>query len=213
MRRRAAGACLRRSGPIRSAAMELWDGAGLGIQLLGAFGVRVSGSPVPDGAWRLRRAKSLVKLLALAPERRMHREQVVELLWPGGDPAGNGLHQVLYTARRALGAGDHLVLRDDVVALVGDDVWIDVQAFELATAAARDGRTIDAYRAALALYAGELLPEDRYEDWTAARRESLRETYLALFVELGELQVAAGDAAGAIATLHRAVVEDPRHEL
>jgi predicted ATPase/DNA-binding SARP family transcriptional activator len=192
--------------------MELWDGAGLGIQLLGAFGVRVSGSPVPDGAWRLRRAKSLVKLLALAPERRMHREQVVELLWPGGDPAGSGLHQVLYTARRALGAGDHLVLRDDVVALVGDDVWIDVDAFELATAAARDGRTIEAYQAALALYAGELLPEDRYEDWTAARRESLRETYLALFAELAELQVAAGDAPGAIATLHRAVVEDPLHE-
>jgi predicted ATPase/DNA-binding SARP family transcriptional activator len=192
--------------------VESWDGAGLGIQLLGAFGVRVDGAPVPDAAWRLRRAKSLVKLLALAPERRLHREQVVELLWPGGDPAGSGLHQVLYTARRALGAGEHLVLRDDVVALVGDDVRVDVHAFELATEAARDDRTIDAYRAALGLYAGELLPEDRYEDWTAARRESLRETYLALFVELSDLEVAAGDVSGAIATLQRAVVEDPLHE-
>ena len=192
--------------------VEPSNGSGLGIELLGAFGVRVSGVPVSDGAWRLRRAKSLVKLLALAPERRLHREQVVELLWPGGDAAGGGLHQVLYTARRALGSGEHLVLRDDVVALVGDDVWVDVHAFELATAAARDDRTVDAYRTALELYAGELLPEDRYEDWTAARRESLRETYLALFVELGELQARAGDAAGAIATLQRAVVEDPLHE-
>ena len=193
--------------------MEPSEGGGLGIRLLGAFAVSVADAPVGDGAWRLRRAKSLVKLLALAPERRLHREQVVELLWPSGDPAGNGLHQVLYTARRALGSGEHLVLRDDVVALVGDDVWIDVRAFELATAAAREQRTVDAYRAALRLYAGELLPEDRYEDWTAARRESLRETYLALFVELAELQAAAGDAGAAIATLQRAIVEDPLHEV
>jgi DNA-binding SARP family transcriptional activator len=87
----------------------------LGIQLLGAFAVRVGGSRVPEDAWRLRRAKSLIKLLALAPERRMHREQVTELLWPGREPTGNSLHQVLYTARRAVAtddrASDRLVLR------------------------------------------------------------------------------------------------------
>jgi predicted ATPase/DNA-binding SARP family transcriptional activator len=193
--------------------VEPWDGAGLGIRLLGAFAVRVDGAPVADEAWRLRRAKSLVKLLALAPERRLHREQMVELLWPGGDPGGNGLHQVLYTARRALGTGEHLVLRDDVIALAGEDVWIDVEAFDRAAAAARDARTIDSYRAAAGLYAGELLPEDRYEDWTTARRESLRETHLALLVELAELQAEADDVGGAIATLQRAVVEDPLHEV
>jgi predicted ATPase/DNA-binding SARP family transcriptional activator len=193
--------------------VEPSDGAGLDIELLGAFGVSVAGTPVPDDAWRLRRAKSLIKVLALAPDRRLHREQVVEALWPGGAQAGSGLHQVLYTARRALGSGDHLVLRDDVVALAGDDVWVDVHAFEVAAAVARDSGTIDAYRAALALYTGELLPEDRYEDWTAARRESLRETYLALCLELAELEARAGDAGGAIATLQRAVVEDPLQEV
>jgi predicted ATPase/DNA-binding SARP family transcriptional activator len=194
--------------------VESWERAGLGIQLLGAFSVWVAGEQVPDGMWRLRRAKSLVKLLALAPERRLHREQVVEQLWPGEDASGNSLHQVLYTARRALGAeaGERLVLRDDVVALVGDDVWIDVDAFESAGAQARAQRTNDSYRTALELYGGELLPEDRYEDWTSARRESLRETHLALFVESAELQAGAGDVPGAIATLQRAVVADPLHE-
>ncbi len=193
--------------------MEPSEGDGLGIRLLGAFAVRVAGTPVPDGAWRLRRAKSLVKALALAPERRLHREQVVELLWPGGEPVGNGLHQVLYSARRALGAGEHLLLRDDVIVLAGDDVWIDVDAFDAAAAAARHARTIDSYRAASDRYAGELLPEDRYEDWTTARRESLRETHLALLVELAELQAGADDVGGAIATLQRAVVEDELHEV
>src|SRR5919198_314588 len=194
--------------------VEPSQGAGLGVQLLGGFAVWVAGEQVPDSSWRLRRAKSVIKLLALAPERRLHREQLVELLWPGEDPAGNSLHQVLYTARRALGpvAGERLTLRDDVVALAGDDVWVDVDAFERAAADARDRRTIEAYRAARERYPGDLLPEDRYEDWTTARRESLRETYLALFVEEAEVQAGDGDGAGAIATLQRAVVADPLHE-
>ncbi|HEY7620199.1 MAG TPA: hypothetical protein VH834_10525, partial [Solirubrobacteraceae bacterium] len=99
--------------------MESGERLGLGIQLLGTFAVRVEGAPVPEEAWRLRRARTLVKLLALAPERRLHREVVVDLLWPDGD--GKGLHQVLYTARRALG-GERLVLREGVVALEGDVV-------------------------------------------------------------------------------------------
>src|SRR5919198_1135384 len=194
--------------------VEPSQGAGLGVQLLGGFAVWVAGEQVPDSSWRLRRAKSVIKLLALAPERRLHREQLVELLWPGEDPAGNSLHQVLYTARRALGpvAGERLTLRDDVVALAGDDVWVDVDAFERAAADARDRRTIEAYRAARERYPGDLLPEDRYEDWTTARRESLRETYLALFVEEAEVQAGDGDGARAIATLQRAVVADPLHE-
>jgi hypothetical protein len=42
-----------------------------------------------------------VKLLALAPANRLHREQVFELLWPGRDDAraaANNLHQAVYAA-------------------------------------------------------------------------------------------------------------------
>jgi predicted ATPase/DNA-binding SARP family transcriptional activator/Tfp pilus assembly protein PilF len=180
----------------------------LRIRLLGGFAVEIDGHEVPGHAWRLRRAKTLVKLLALAPERRLHREQVVELLWPSGGGTPAGLHQVLYTARRALG-GEPLTLHEDVVALSGEPVWLDVDAFERATASARDARDPAAYREALDLYTGELLPEDRYEDWAEARRESVRELHLALLVELATLQ----DDGAAIETLQRAVVEDPLHEV
>ena len=67
------------------------------IRLFGAFAVSVGGEVVPEGAWRLRKAKSLVKLLALAPERRVHREQATELLWPerARVAAANNFHQAL----------------------------------------------------------------------------------------------------------------------
>ena len=44
-------------------------------------------------------------------------------------------------------------------------LWVDVEAFEEAAETARRSRDPAAYRAAIELYAGELLPEDRYEEW------------------------------------------------
>ena len=42
-------------------------------------------------------------------------------------------------------------------------LWVDVEAFEGAARAAGRTKEPSAYEAALDLYAGELLPEDRYE--------------------------------------------------
>ncbi|HEX2550855.1 MAG TPA: hypothetical protein VHK64_04615, partial [Nocardioidaceae bacterium] len=52
------------------------------IDLLGRFSVAIDGRPVPDQAWRRRSAAAVVKLLALQPGRRLHREQLIDLLWP-----------------------------------------------------------------------------------------------------------------------------------
>src|SRR3954465_2224065 len=147
--------------------------APLRIRLFGAFAVEVGDDLVPEGAWRLRKGKSLVKLLALSPERRAHRERATELLWPDRAPeaAANNFHQALYVARRAPeGAGADaatvLPLRDDMLALhPGGRVEIDIDAFEAAAARAGGSGELRDYRAALDLHGGELLPEDRYEAW------------------------------------------------
>src|SRR4051795_10199067 len=152
----------------------------LQIRLFGSFAVRVGDDLVPEGAWRLRKGKSLVKLLALSPERRIHRERATELLWPERTPeaAANNFHQALYVARRALEAAGAeaatvLPLKDDMLLLYpGGDVEIDVDAFEAAAARARGTRAIADYQAALELHGGELLPEDRYEAWAATRRDA-----------------------------------------
>ena len=53
------------------------------IWLLGRFRVSVGSQTIEDEQWRLRKAASLLKLLALAPGHRLHREQAMEALWPG----------------------------------------------------------------------------------------------------------------------------------
>src|SRR4051795_11439994 len=126
------------------------------IRLFGAFEARVGDEVVPEGAWRLRKGKSLVKLLALAPERRVHRERATELLWPdrAAEAATNNFHQALYVARRALesaGADASVVLplRDEMLALLpGGEVEVDVDGFEAAAALARESGAVEHYRAA-----------------------------------------------------------------
>jgi predicted ATPase/DNA-binding SARP family transcriptional activator len=183
------------------------DGDTLRIRLLGGFSVEADGALVDERAWRLRKARTLLKIVALAPGRRVHRDVVTELLWPDRDPraALNNLHQALHAARRAVGDPGALTLADDVLALTAA-AWVDVDAFEAAAAAGADPE------AALALCGGELLPEDRFEEWTAGRREALRELELDLRIQAADRRSAAGEPAAAVALLARAAADAPRHE-
>jgi DNA-binding SARP family transcriptional activator/pimeloyl-ACP methyl ester carboxylesterase len=151
------------------------------IQLLGGFTASVNGKPVPKEAWRQRRAAELVKLLALAPGHRLHREQVIDALWrdlPIEAGAAN-LHKAAHYARRALGDRDSIGLEKEQVALwPGASRTIDSERFaSLAEKALREGDP-DACSKAAAAYTGDLLPEDRYEEWAQTPRERLRRLYL-----------------------------------
>ena len=190
------------------------------VRLLGGFSVWIGSRAMPEGAWRLRKAKSLVKLLALAPGHALHREQIMDLLWPelGKRAASNNLRGSLHGARRALAADSivashYLASKEERVALCPEvELWVDVEAFEEAASAARRSRDPGAYRAALELYGGELLPEDRYEEWTEGRRGELIRLYLALLVELAGLYQERGDHHSAVVTLHAVLAEEPINE-
>ncbi|HUA07485.1 MAG TPA: tetratricopeptide repeat protein [Solirubrobacteraceae bacterium] len=146
---------------------------GITVALLGGFTAAVDGQPVPDRAWRLKKARELVKLLALAPGHRLHREQAMDVLWQDREPAAaaNNLHQAVYAARRAL-VPDAIEVREEMLQLVAE---VDVDRLKEAAEQAFRKNSAAAYRAALALYAGELLPENRYDDWADGHREELVE--------------------------------------
>ena len=109
------------------------------VYMLGGFRVSVGARNVSE-EWRLKKAASLVKLLALAEGHRLHREQAMECLWPDLDPesALNNLHYALHVARRILGptapagvASRYLRLGDERLALCPDSaLWVDAEAFE-----------------------------------------------------------------------------------
>jgi predicted ATPase len=153
------------------------------IKLLGGFAATRVGEPIDPSVWRLRKGRELVKLLALAPGHRLHREQLIDALWPDLDSASgaNNLHQVVHVARRALGA-DAIELREELLTLRAS---VDVDDFERAAEHARRAGSAGASRAALSLYGGELLPENRYEDWAGVRREEIEQLRTDLEDEVG----------------------------
>lgn len=199
------------------------DTHGLRIELLGGFHILLDGQPVPTSAWRLQKARSLVKLLALAPGHRIHREHVMDQLWPDLEPdaAANNLYYALHVARRALASARSghatsaglIHFQQQVLSLYpAVPIWIDVDAFESAAAAARGTSDPDRYQTALDHYTGDLLPDDRYEDWCAARRAALRETHLSLLVTMARLRETQGAYLSAIEALQRVVEIEPVHE-
>ncbi len=146
------------------------------INLLGRFRVLVDDRPVPDDAWSRRDAASLVKLLALRRDRRLHREQVMDLLWPDLDvaEAAPRLHKAAHFARKALGRADAVVLHGEMVSLFpGLPVRVDADDFERAAEEALADTSAAAAAEVLDRYPGEPLPADLYAEWASEPRERL----------------------------------------
>ncbi|HEX6709882.1 MAG TPA: BTAD domain-containing putative transcriptional regulator [Rubrobacter sp.] len=191
------------------------------LWLLGGFRVSVGPRDIEANRWRLAKAANLIKLLALAPRHRLHRERVMDTLWPALDAkrASNNLHRTLHFARGVLDGermeigSSYLPLRRDMLELCPDGpIWVDVEAFENAAAGARMSREPATFRAAISLYADELLPEDLYEEWAFERREDLRRLYMELLVELGALYEERGEYEKGIQVLRSAVAQEPTDE-
>jgi DNA-binding SARP family transcriptional activator len=153
----------------------------LAIQLLGGFSVAVDAAPIPGDAWRSRRAADVVKLLALAPDHRMHRVQVMEALWPESEPeaSGSNLRKALHFARRAFGDEQAIVNDRGVLVLQSDGgVETDVERFEAAAQWGLNASDEASCRTAADLYRGDLLPDDLYESWAIGPRTRLRRRYI-----------------------------------
>ncbi|MFL6208704.1 MAG: BTAD domain-containing putative transcriptional regulator [Pyrinomonadaceae bacterium] len=192
------------------------------MYLLGPFRIIVDGMPVEAQAWARRKPKLLIKLLALQPNYQLHREQLMELLWPEQEPesASNSLHKAIHLARRTLepklrsAADSHFLLTQDqqIILRAPVKLWVDVKAFEQAASAAIRGLEVEAYETSLALYGGDLLLEDTYADWTAARREQLRSTRQELLSRLARLYQTQGDYRQSSERFKMLVALDPAHE-
>ena len=143
------------------------------FSLLGTFELDVEGTTVTADDFERRSGALLLQLLALTAGHRLHREQVMDALWPGAElgSAANSLRKAATFARSATGAPDAIVVQRQVVALFPDrEIEVDVEIVEAARADDEESVTaaIDAYR-------GELLPDLPYAEWAARAREQLRQ--------------------------------------
>ncbi|MGH3830795.1 MAG: BTAD domain-containing putative transcriptional regulator [Pseudonocardiaceae bacterium] len=174
------------------------------IQTLGVFRVIRDGVPIPNIAWKSKKARDLLKIL-VTRRRATPRDQLMELLWPGVDPAvaGNRLSVLLSTVRDVLqpqpvGEGP-LVTTDGTVSLNRAQVSVDLEDFLTRAATALDAdraKEPDAtarLATALTAHTGDFLEDDPYQEWAGALAEEVRATHIALLRALTARLREAGD--------------------
>ena len=199
----------------------------LAIETLGGFQVRRRDEIVPPSAWRSKKAQSLLKILVSHGGHPVPRDVLKEKLWPDAEPAtlANRLSVALSTVRAILDPdrrfpGDHFISTgSDAIKLELDHVAIDVEVFlhdvaagEARRGAARPAEATEHLRAAVAMYAGDFLEEDLYEDWAIPLRERARAAYVAAAGALAADAEAAGDGETAMRCYLRILERDPVHE-
>jgi len=221
----------------------------LRVRTLGGFMVWRGAEPLSPERWRRHKVADLFKLLLGAPAHHLHREHIIDQLWPEAGPeAGAGsLRSTVYLLRALLdrdipgvppsratdarGArrssdratrrshlrsdGDALTLCPAPMLADGKEPpldWLDAVAFTRAAAAALAGEDTAACREALALYGGDYLPDDLYNDWASPRRTELRSDHQALMLHLSGLCGARGELAEAEQWLRAVLAADPCRE-
>ena len=190
------------------------------VYCLGPFRVYQDDQPVKD--WPSSKGKAIFKYLFTHRKHPVVKEVLMELFWPGvrPDAARNNLNVAIYGLRQALRRDrpsySHVLFQDDCYLPNPDlEIWVDCEAFMEHYAAAQDlerreelAAAMREYRVAEALYQGEFMEEDRYEDWPTRQRKRLRDDYLSLLDRLSRYYFEQGDCAACVTACDKMLTVD-----
>lgn len=197
----------------------------LRVYTLGRFGLSVDGCSLPTQRWHRKKALTLLKVLIGHHGETVHRDRLIECLWPDADER-RGCERLKVTMHflreqlRAAGMGTDIVnVTGAGYTLKPEALWLDCEAFKSFFKDGRlleeRGRSQDAlaqFEKAERLYRGDYLPEDLYADWCAEERACLREVYLDVLAHLVEGYLERGDHERAAEFCHLGLAREPYRE-
>ena len=195
---------------------------GVQLRLVGTFAVACGGTPVAGPDLGSRKARTLLKLLAVERHRTVTADRIAEVLWGAAQPAGPAENIATFVSRlrRILGAdailGGRTGYRLGPPPAVQVDLdeagrWADEAERRLATAepalavaAATRGHDV--------LAAGLVLEDEPDAEWAQPARAEQAELLRRVRHVLAEAALAAGDPSAAAAAAVAAVSDDPYDE-
>jgi DNA-binding SARP family transcriptional activator len=197
----------------------------LTVFALGPLRILRDSKPISPAAWVRLKSRTLFAYLLCIRPRGVHKEVLIDLLWPTADPerGAHALHvalsdlRVTLGSRRSAAGGRHIRRTGDLYTLdVGDAGWVDAETFAVACESARQAdakgdrnAAMRHLQAAEALYDGDFLVEEPYAEWAAARRDRLRDDYVDLLIRLLRQYESAADAESAVRYARKALGVDP----
>lgn len=190
---------------------------GIRVRTLGGFHVVRDGAIVKTSEWQSKKARDLLRMLVIRRGRPTPRDVLTDALWPGIDrpDVSNRFSVALSTLRSVLDpervhGADHYV-RADLGAVFLSNVSVDVDEF-LEEASAGLAGDLERLEDAEALYEGDFLEDDPYQDWAVPLREEARSLYILVARALAEAAVRVGDRESCVRLLRRILERDAYDE-
>ncbi|MBI2941780.1 MAG: GAF domain-containing protein [Chloroflexi bacterium] len=197
----------------------------LDLRCLGQFAIYRDGHPVPPERFARRRSLTLLKVLLTRYGKQIHREELIELLWPEAERRSTSdlLNVVVHYLRRGLEpeaaagqpsrfirtSGDYYAFDVSSPHQLDSQEFLEAARFGMEIEArGQPSAALDAYRRAIARYAGDFLEDELYSDWCALEREYLRERFLGVLRRAAQLCLDQGDLESAITYFRRALLTD-----
>ncbi len=198
----------------------------LRISLLGPFWAVTGNTPIPP----FKSANALMILKYLAANRQrgfIHKEELIELIWPDENPekTGSRFNMAMSALRKTLepdlparAASTYIERKKDSYRLYGDDrAVIDAERFSRAAAKAlkapedSPGKH-DMLLAALSIYTGPFLEEDRYQDWCMEKNQTYTQLFGQLLNAIADSYERKNDIKGAVLYTRKRLNLDPLDE-
>ncbi|MFC2069367.1 BTAD domain-containing putative transcriptional regulator [Chloroflexota bacterium] len=199
----------------------------LNVRCLGRFEIRSEKRQIER--WQSVKAKSLLAYLMAEPRVPVIKEVLMEALWPDCDAqsAGNSLKAAMYGLRQTLnrlfntsGSFPYILFLQGSYLINPDiDLHLDIEDFEkywnTGRHLEREDRLAEAiheYESAEALYHGDYLQDEPYEEWTLLRREALKDTYIIILGKLADYAMETTDYESSIIYCQKILARDPCRE-
>lgn len=198
------------------------------VETLNGFNVYRDDHRMKDEEWGGILPQALLKAIITRGGRQVHKEQVMEDLWPEALKAASktnfkvNLHRLRKLMEpsliKELGSS-YIRLQDNLISLDEELVCLDVDKFKAmirkADTARSEGDTKGAIRCldeAIKLYQRDFLAEDLYNEAISHKREKLRQQYIEAMFQLAALYETKGALIKAEAMYKKITASDPFSE-
>ncbi len=148
------------------------------ILTLGVFEIEREGEAVKFRGKAPRRVLEVLKVLIAYGGRDVHRQQLVDALWPDeeGDAGHAALEVAIARLRKLLGRPEMILVRNEQLSINADLVWVDCLALEEVVVS--DAEAGERTALLLGLYKGDFLPSDGDASWSVRTRLRLRASFV-----------------------------------
>ena len=197
----------------------------LRVFTLGRFALTMAGEGVAIDKWVRKQSITLLKFLVTQAGRPVHRERILDCLWPTTDTR-RGWDRLKVTISYLRQQLRSLGIESDALKTVGkayllrrDAIRVDADVFEnlieegrTLQSRHRDDEALRRFYQAESLYRGDYLEDETFADWCAEERERLRELYLEMLGDMVLCHAGSGNYGEAVRLSRRALVQEPCRE-